>query len=68
MLWLKFFHRFRLCDLSQYRSLLVLKTLADFQQIFVEGSWECCSWSPLPASNVSGCEIFVYGQLCRGFT
>ena len=37
-----------------------------FLQIFVEGSWECCLWSPLPASNISGCEILVYGQLCRG--
>ena len=36
-------------------------------QIFVRGSWECCSWSPSPASNVSGCVILVYGQLRRGY-
>ena len=52
------------CDLGQSRSRLFRRC---FPTSYVKDSWECCSWLPSPASNVSGCKILVYGQLCRGF-
>ena len=71
--------QFRLCRFQNFllnafpstsvmRSQPVKISLADFLQIFVEGSWKCCSWSPSPATNVGGCELLVGGQLCYGFT
>ena len=40
------------------------KALADFLQIFIEGSWEYCSWSPSPSLSVG--VKYWYMASCAG--